>query len=227
MVVPLFWNQKVVPLSLQVLPLRVLVSRQVIRDRMDYTGYLAGRTKSEMDVLDRLAGRFVVEASELTVERFWGDKKLQTDELERRRGEIPSYVNNLLDGTAEINILEETSSDEPRMWTISDVDNVQKCFELTSSCLELQPDSLYDWIHSDFFIEDGKLMAVKKGFAIMDGISFLIIEFRYSFSTDKQGNLVREFICRMPILDIKLTKVMSALRVVSSDRSSLCHCAIS
>ena len=227
MVVPLFWNQKVVPLSLQVLPLRVLVSRQVIRDRMDYTGYLAGRTKSEMDVLDRLAGRFVVEASELTVERFWGDKKLQTDEFERRRGEIPSYVNNLLDGTAEINILEETSPDEPRMWTISDVDNVQKCFELTSSCLELQPDSLYDWIHSDFFIEDGKLMAVKKGFAIMDGISFLIIEFRYSFSTDKQGNLVREFICNMPILDIKLTKVMSALRVVSSDKSSLCHCAIS
>ena len=80
---------------------------------------------------------------------------------------------------------------------------------------------------SDFFIEDGKLMAVKKGFAIMDGISFLIIEFRYSFSTDKQGNLVREFICSMPILNIKLTKVMSALRVVSSDRSSLCHCAIS
>ena len=215
------------PLSLQVLPLRVLVSRQVIRDRMDYTGYLAGRTKSEMDVLDRLAGRFVVQASELTVERFWGDKKLQTDELERRRGEIPSYVNNLLDGTAEINILEETSPGEPRMWTISDVDNVQKCFELTSSCLELHPDSLYDWIHSDFFIEDGKLMAVKKGFAIMDGISFLIIEFRYSFSTDKQGNLVREFICSIPDLDIKITKVMSALRVVSSKRSSLCNCAIS
>ena len=122
------------------------------------------------------------------------------------------------------------------MWGISDVDNVFKCFELTSSCWELpdlnllppdSPDSEYEWIHSDFFIEDGKLMAVRKGFHIMDGISFLLIEYRYSFSTDKQGNLVREFICRMPILDIKLTKVMSALRVVSSDRSSLCHCAIS
>ena len=39
-------------MKLQVLPLRVLVSRQVIRDRMDYTDYLAGRTKSEMDILD-------------------------------------------------------------------------------------------------------------------------------------------------------------------------------
>ena len=46
-------------MNLQVLPLRVLVSRQVIRDRMDYTGYLTGKTKSEMDILDRLAGRFV------------------------------------------------------------------------------------------------------------------------------------------------------------------------
>ena len=46
-------------MNLQVLPLRVLVSRQVITGRMDYTGYLAGKTKSEMDILDRLAGRFV------------------------------------------------------------------------------------------------------------------------------------------------------------------------
>ena len=40
-------------MNLQVLPLRVLVSRQVIRDRMDYTGYLTGKTKSDLDVLDR------------------------------------------------------------------------------------------------------------------------------------------------------------------------------
>ena len=46
-------------MKLQVLPLRVLVSRQVIRDMMDNTGYLAGNTRSEMDILDRLAGRFV------------------------------------------------------------------------------------------------------------------------------------------------------------------------
>ena len=53
-----FWTCLVLTsnMSLQVLPLKVLVSRQVIKDRMDYTGYLAGETKSEMDVLDRLAG---------------------------------------------------------------------------------------------------------------------------------------------------------------------------
>ena len=62
-------------MNLQVLPLRVLVSRQVIKDRMDYTGYLAGKTKSEMDILDRLAGKFEVQTSEKTVERYYGDKE--------------------------------------------------------------------------------------------------------------------------------------------------------
>ena len=76
-------------MNLQVLPLKVLVSRQVIRDRMDYTDYLAGKTRSEMDILDRLAGRFVVQASELTVERFWGGDKLPADELEKMRSEMP------------------------------------------------------------------------------------------------------------------------------------------
>ena len=75
-------------MNLQVLPLRVLVSRQVIRDRMDYTDYLAGKTRSEMDILDRLAGRFVVEDSELTVQRFLGGEKLSADEVRAKRIKI-------------------------------------------------------------------------------------------------------------------------------------------
>ena len=38
--------------------------------------------------------------------------------------------------------------DEPRMWGISDVDNVCKCFEPTSNFRMLPPDSLFEWIHS-------------------------------------------------------------------------------
>ena len=56
------------------------MSRKVIRDRMDYTDYLAGKTKSEMDMLDRLAGKFEVQASELIVERFLGGDKLSAEE---------------------------------------------------------------------------------------------------------------------------------------------------
>ena len=43
-------------MNLQVLPRRALVSRQVIREGMDYTRYQAGKTRGEMDILDRLAG---------------------------------------------------------------------------------------------------------------------------------------------------------------------------
>ena len=147
-------------MNLQVLPLRVLVSRQVIADRMDYTDYLAGKTKSELDILDRLAGRFVVQASELTVERFLGGEKLPTEEWERRRSEMPGTLIKLLDGTEEISIV-ETSNSGARTWLISDVDGVDKSFLLTSRGWIR---SANYWIHCDDFIEDGKLIFAKKMF---------------------------------------------------------------
>ena len=145
-------------MNLQVLPLRVLVSRQVITGRMDYTGYLAGKTKSEMDILDRLAGRFVVQASELTVERFLGGGKLPAEEWERRRSEIPGILINFLDGTEEISI-----NYGARTWVISDVDGVEKCFLLRSSGRMLGDNH---WIHFDYFVEDGNLITALKIFKI-------------------------------------------------------------
>ena len=46
----------------------------------------------------------------------------------------------------------------------------------------------------------------------------LVMDYIDSFSTDKQGNLVREFNCSMPIANIKITKVMSALRISESEK---------
>ena len=214
-------------MNLQVLPLRVLVSRQVIRDRMDYTGYLAGETRSEMDKLDKLAGRFVVQASELTVERFLGGEKLPADEWERKRSEVRgSFFLNFLDGTEEISIVEKSSSGA-RGWVISDVDGVTKGFPLTSSGRMFEDNS---YVHSDYFVEDGALIIAQKTF-MMDrnksALDFwgigpldqcLIMDYLDSFSTDKQGNLVRKFIYSMPMANIKITKVMSAIRVPVSEK---------
>ena len=50
-----------------VLPLKALVARKVIRERMDYEGYLGGRVKEELDGLAGLAGRYVVEDAKLEV----------------------------------------------------------------------------------------------------------------------------------------------------------------
>ena len=83
-------------MNLQVLPLRVLVSRQVIRDRMDYTGYLAGKTKSEMDILDRLAGRFVVQSKgfQFNVERYFGGDKVSDDEWHFDEWQMPRTLSH-------------------------------------------------------------------------------------------------------------------------------------
>ena len=202
-------------MNLQVLPLRVLVSRQVIRDRMDYTGYLAGKTRSELDILDRLAGRFVVEVSELTVQRFWGGDKLSADEWEAKRSKISSefpQFNNFLDGTAEISIAETSSSAGARMWIVSDVDGVPKRFQMTSKSGEKR--LLRHCWHIDNFIENGKLMTTRKAFKVEEGKLLLTSDYRDSFSIDKQGNLAREFIFSIPTIDVKITKVMLALRVI-------------
>ena len=198
-------------MNMQVLPLRVLLSRQVIRDRMDYTGYLAGKTRSELDILDRLAGRFVVEVSELTVQRFWGGDKLSEDEWEAKRSMISSQYTNFFDGTAEISIT-ETSSPRARVWIVSDVDGVRKRFQMNSKSGEKR--LLRHCWHIDNFIENGKLMTTRKAFKVEEGKLLLTSDYRDSFSIDKQGNLARKFICSLPTIDVKITKVMLALRVI-------------
>ena len=208
-------------MSLQVLPLRVLVARQVIRERMDYKEHLTGKTKSNMDILDRLAGRFLVHTSKLTVERILGGEELSAEEWKGMRRKMSSMLMssmsrsmliNFLDGTAELSIVESSSSRSGgRKWVVSDVDNVRKGFVLKSGVRMLGPNH---WIYYDDFIEDGKLVTAKKMFvkATLDHWHF-DMDYQDSFGIDKQGNLDRKFICSLPKSGIKITKVMSALRV--------------
>ena len=231
-------------MNLQVLPLRVLVSRQVIRDRMDYTGYLAGRTKSEMDILDRLAGRFVVRfrGYECNYERYFGGDKVTDAEWHKLllwdvSATLLEFINatlaSALDKTTEISIVESSRSME-RTWVITDVDGLEKPILLTSRGWMLGPKL---WIQADDFIEDGKLITSRKVFVTTrpqggprwtEVDQGLVMDYQDSFSLDKKGNLVREFSCSMPIPDIKMTIVMPArrVRVVSSKRRSLRHCVL-
>ena len=218
-------------MNLQVLPLRVLVSRQVIRDRMDYTDYLAGKTKSEMDILDRLAGRFIVQTSELTVERYMEAREDEDELTEFNVWEMQAGVYdtragddfyNILYGKEDISIV-ETSISGARTWDISDVDGSKKSFQLKSKdCTLKSEDCMLGpeiWRHVDSFIEDGKLKMNRKMFAMAGnkvaldkGHQGLVADFFYSISTDKKGNLVRKTIFCYPIPNVKVTKVVSALR---------------
>ena len=58
------------------------------------------------------------------------------------------------------------------------------------------------------------LAIARKAFGMAGGKVALIVDLLDSFATDEQGNVVRKFIWSMPALDIKITKVMLALRVV-------------
>ena len=219
--------------------------RRVIRDRMDYTSYLAGETKIEMDMLDRLAGRFKdVETSEVTVERYLGGNEVPHDvcpkiQFLEDKWELPNNLFKIILGTSqedlspsnpadEINIVENSSSGR-RNWAIFDVDGYKKRFNLTSQGWKIGPKH---WIHVDYFIEDGKLMLNNKVFVIEGGMGDqggpkyanaeqgLIVDCSDSFSTDKKGNLVRKLICSFPIANIKITAVMSATRVVCSENDN-------
>ena len=50
-------------MNFRVLPLKVLVSRQVVKRRMDYSTYLISTAKEELDRLDKLAGNYRIEDS--------------------------------------------------------------------------------------------------------------------------------------------------------------------
>ena len=98
------------------------------------------------------------------------------------------------------------------MWIVSDVDGVRKRFQMTSKSGEKR--LLRHCWHIDGFIENGKLMTTRKAFEVEEGKLLLTSDYRDSFSIDKQGNLAREFICSLPTIDVKITKVMLALRVI-------------
>ena len=49
------------------LPLKVLVSREVVGNKMDYSTYLNGTTKEELDQLKKMTGHFKIESCKLSI----------------------------------------------------------------------------------------------------------------------------------------------------------------
>ena len=112
-------------MSLQVLPLKVLVSRLVIKNRMDYSSYLNGVAKEELDRLDKLAGDFKIE----TVEFIHQGRKVAAEDLEQFKEcvkqMVPKKVTDFFFGRREISIVERISS-RGRTWVIYDMDGREK-----------------------------------------------------------------------------------------------------
>ena len=55
-------------MNLQVPPLKLLATREVVTKRLDYSTYLNGIIKDEVDGLGRLAGNYKIHASKTTID---------------------------------------------------------------------------------------------------------------------------------------------------------------
>ena len=206
-------------MNLQVLPLKVLATRVVVMQRMDYSTYLTGTTKEELDKLDKLKGRYKIQSFKLTIgtldnEKLWKisrDNYVEaSDDLEyfkRCFGKVvPSAFIKFIGDTKEFSIVELKNG--PRNWVVFDV------FYWTKALLEgrgglAKTRRLGLWNNRDAFMEDGKVVMDSMILNNKIEVNHHSID---SITTDKQGNITWNFMFSAPNSNIKITKVMWALR---------------
>ena len=200
----------------QVLPLKVLVSRQVVKNRMDYSTFLNGTIREELDKLDMLAGDFRVGASKLTIE---GGKGLSSHDWHELNKMMPRMVTNFIqevEGKAEFSIVEKMENGM-RNWVIFDICGDEWDLMSAAGCWE---ETTHFWIHRESFYEDGRLVHFAEISDMYKGEYRLCLYLYHSFAIDQQGNLFRRFICSMPQFGVKVTKDMLALRKEEAQNNS-------
>ena len=210
---------------MQVLPLKVLVSREVVRNKMDYSNFLNGSLKEELDRLDCLAGNFRIEASKLVIEgsKFlytYRGKIVPSDDVQKLKTNLKlpetetETLINFIDGMAKFRIAEKVKGGR-RTWTYCDVNGMSK------DILEIDywEETSMDLVHQTDFIEDGWVVNVTKASAMLKGKMTFWLDIYDAFTIDKEGNLLRKFIWRAPHMDITVTKLLRSVRVVDGQNS--------
>ena len=222
-------------MNLQVLSLRVLATRQVVKNRLNYltfylilsysilsktsknrlnySTFLNGTAKDELDGLDRVEGSFRIQASKITIEAHYKGKRLPSDDWgtfkECFNNHLPSGLIKFIEGDERFNIVERKDERLTRTWFLSDVDGSLKSLLYSKGELVQMNGAL---VHFDDFIEDGWFLKVQKAFKMHNGKMELVFHCQDSLTTNKQGNVLRRYMWSVPNKDIKVTKVMWALR---------------
>ena len=201
-------------MNLQVESLKVLVTRQVVLNRMDYSTFLNGTVKDELDGRERLEGKYRIQASRLCIEGLHGGKVLPQDDWKYFKecfgNRVPTGLVNIIEGKKGFTIA--NSKNGPRTWIIADVNGWKTRVLLTvRGCSRLQESG--KWGHFDNFIEDGWLVNTIKAWAIHNGKPRLGLDIRDSITVNKNGNVLRVFMWSAPDQGLKVTKAMLACRV--------------
>ena len=202
-------------MNLQVESLKVLVTRQVVLNRMDYSTFLNGTVKDELDGLERLEGKYRIQASRLCIEGLHGGKVLPQDDWKYFKecfgNRVPTGLVNIIEGKKGFTIA--NSKNGPRTWIIADVNGWKTRVLLTvRGCSRLQESG--KWGHFDNFIEDGWLVNTIQMWDIDNGKPILDVDLRDSITVNREGNVLRVFMWSAPNWQgLKVTKAMLACRV--------------
>ena len=228
-------------MNLQVQPLKVLATRQVVRNRLDFTSYLNGTARDELERLDRLEGQFRIQASKLTIEVLCdGETLLISDDWVDFKEclENNAFV-KFIEGKEEFSIVERKEG--LRTWIISDVDNKKR--DLLYHFTENPEQISGIWYDNDSFIQDGRLVTIHKGYEMDNGKMKCVLDSKEYITADNKGNIRRKLIWDNPNfnlqaphitrrllksgdepvhnLDVKITKEMLAIRVLDNAPSKL------
>ena len=127
--------------------------------------------------------------------------------------EMPIVLTKFIEGTEEFIIADtkalwSESTDEHRNWVVLNKHRMKREL-LTSRGKLVKSTKAGRWIYSEGFIEDGKLMTDMKFFNSKMEMDLCITD---SINTDKEGNIIWKFTWSLPARNIKITKVMSAVR---------------
>ena len=204
-------------MNLQVLPLKILATREVVVNRLDYSTFLTGTTKDELDRLKMLVGDFRVQASELTIEAVCDGKKLPSDDWEYLKSalsfKLPTLLISFIEHTKGFRIVE--SKNLQRDWAMYGIGLWwrQKMLENRSKLNFSSHTGRDRWNLSESFIEDGKIVNTSKKYKMDNGKMILTLNMRDSITTDKEGNIIWNFMWSAPQRGVKITKIVRAVRV--------------
>ena len=192
----------------EVMTLKVLATRKVIKERMDYKDYLGGMVKEEMDWLERLQGTFLVDRTEVEVTRLW--ETLETKKVRKHwnflRKKLPTEVLTFLEGKKEFSI-SETGKSEKREWDLQDVDGSSKRFQLSNSMRVAEDNG--GWKYQEELIKDGILI---KWYDKYDSKGREMICELDSFHIDKEKRIQRVIRWKLPFLNVKIAQWMWCIR---------------
>ena len=183
------------------------------KNRLNYSTFLNGTAKDELDGLDRVEGSFRIQASKITIEAHYKGKRLPSDDWgtfkECFNNHLPSGLIKFIEGDERFNIVERKDERLTRTWFLSDVDGSLKSLLYSKGELVQMNGAL---VHFDDFIEDGWFVKAEKAFKMNNGKMEFVLDSQESITTNEKGDVIRRYMWSVPNKDIKVTKVMWALR---------------